>query len=774
MQMKYGCSAVILIAAAALSVFFPATALFSGNGFLVSYISLPESRKMLLEIGILFLLLLFSFLVFRTRIGRVISAAVIAAIFCWLHVVFLPMVVSAVYLGAILLLGRFLRRRVFCFGENADWPVDFLLGSSLTIAGFCLLSALGAGKPELLRGLFIGLGAALYLGYTKTLYRNAKGWLLADAEADEERSAGRKLYVRQRLIPAFGASFVLTMILIQAGRMNIALDFDTLWYGVRSQYILAGGQGIYENPGLVGMVYVYSKGFEVLTLPLCDLASYSYLLFFNLWLTVMGLAVIFRIAAAFIGRSFSGLAVILASSIPGIMNMGISAKPDIITWLLQLMMLEFFFRYVNHQRERNERQPVWQLILLLGAYLLSLTMKPTSLVFSTALLGMMGIYLLATRRFSALAPLRHYAALLFPAAALIGIWGRTMMITGMPVTSVFTSLLARLGFQMKYPFATTPLPQNYQEESHLYVLLRRLGQMLLAPRGEDMGHVIIAWGSSLIFFMLIVIAVLSLGRWLYRREKKAADTAFHVIFWPFLAVNLVSLTMLYQVDGNYFMLLYSLLILAFCAVLSKSEKTGEKLRNVAFLLLVPILAFNLLITAQTNWAWSSGFSQIQLVHKGRINHEALQQERMITSGNAGIWQILAADPGTRVVAFGNHPFCLQFPCNVQSYKDITAPWGNVDLVESTESFEEYLNYAGTDYIYAEKGYIGPESWEWSYELLRSLIAEGRLTDFVFEYGNVLARVTWQTLPEEEARQNLESFDEQYQIYRPMEAEGEIQ
>ena len=42
---------------------------------------------------------------------------------------------------------------------------------------------------------------------------------------------------------------------------------------------MAGGTGLYENPGLVGMVYVYSKGFEVLTLPLCDLASHSYLTF---------------------------------------------------------------------------------------------------------------------------------------------------------------------------------------------------------------------------------------------------------------------------------------------------------------------------------------------------------------------------------------------------------------------------------------------------------------------------------------------------------------
>ena len=66
--------------------------------------------------------------------------------------------------------------------------------------------------------------------------------------------------------------------------MNIALDFDSLWYGVRSRYVLDNGNGIYENMGTIGIVYTYSKGWEVMTLPLANLPSYSFLLAFNLWL----------------------------------------------------------------------------------------------------------------------------------------------------------------------------------------------------------------------------------------------------------------------------------------------------------------------------------------------------------------------------------------------------------------------------------------------------------------------------------------------------------
>ncbi len=80
-----------------------------------------------------------------------------------------------------------------------------------------------------------------------------------------------------------------------------------------------------------------------------------------------------------------------------------------------------------------------------------------------------------------------------------------------------------------------------------------------------------------------------------------------MIFWPFLAVNLISLVMLYQVDGNYFMLLYTFLVLIACRKLSGLAQKSAK--GLVILLLVPLLGFNILLTAQTNWAWSVGFQR---------------------------------------------------------------------------------------------------------------------------------------------------------------------
>lgn len=773
------------------AVLIPVKTLFTGNGFFADYIHFTELKRMYVEIAILAVLIFGGLALLKRGRSRMYWLTAVVLVFSWIHVVFLPMVVSAVYLISLLAIGRFLRKRVFFRGTVWERPyfsfyMDFLFGASFAIVVYCLLSALGVGKIAWMRLIVYALGvAALGFDFSSISCQCIMGWQtlswMLDGRDKVSVQAGsgvsREIPRRVRRAWTLAAGWCALMFLIQVGRLNIALDFDTLWYGVRSQYIVAGGTGLYENPGLVGMVYVYSKGFEVLTLPLCDLASHSYLTFFNLWLAVLGIGAMVWNAVLLTGNRKQEtekkltyhsvlpgiMAAVLTVSVPGIMNMALTAKADLITWLLQLIMLGCFFQYI-HVYENH-----W--IFLSGAagsYFLSLTMKPTSLVFSTAVFGMMGLYLLwfwfhergaATDLFHHL--VRLIGSLCLPFGALVGIWARTMKITGMPVTSVFTSIFAWFGFKMKYPFATSELPQNYQEESTLHVLARRIWQMLMQPQGEDMGHVILAWGTSLMAVLIVMLVI-------YGIFSKRGDEQSHiwnaalVIFFPFVIVSLISLSMLYQIDGNYFMLLYSMLILGVCRAMVYFKKIG--FYPLASKCLAPLLVLNLIVTAISSWAWTAGFSEIHLLNKGRVNHRAQEQARMEEKGNTLIWQEVSQDPENRVIAFGTHPYCLQFPCNVESYKDITSPWGNVELVNSPEAFETYMAYAKTDYVYAEAGYLGPGSWEWSLDLLRELIHSGSLTDLFFENGNMLARVSDTAVPEEEAQNNLEMFEREYLFY----------
>lgn len=775
MKVKSGIIAALLILAALLSLIIPFQVLFTGEGTYAWQVRQPESISMLIETALLFILLGSVFFLIRSRTIRLSAAAAICIGFCWLHVTFLPMLVSGLYVGYIILAGRFVRTRLLKVSIPYGVFADFLVGSSLVISEFCLLSAFRIGSIPVLRGVSLIQGAVLYVWLLYDCFLSVKG---KKGIKRPEAFLKRQETSASRFIPAVLLTFLTVMVLIQIGKMNITLDFDTLWYGVRSEYVLNNGNGIYENPGLVGMAYVYSKGLEVLVLPLSDLVSHSYLLFFNVWMAVLGLMAVYRIARFYMGEHDALLAAALVSGVPGVMNMSISAKPDIITWLLQLIMLIYFLSYLeavvlqkmkSHKEEvasgttsrkkTPSRDSVVLLILAAAAYLLSLTMKPTSLVFSTAVFGMAGLFLIFTKRVCLKAPFRHWLLLVPSAAALIGIWARTMIITGMPVTSVFTSIFEKLGFQMKYPFATGSLPQNWQEESNFSVLTRRLYQMLLAPEGKDMAHVVFAWGTSLLFFFLVCILVFNVCRILRRQKQEVFSSFAHTVFWPFLAVNLTSLVMLYQVDGNYFILLYTLVLIAACATLSRLSEAGIK--KLCLLLLVPMMAFNTLMCAATNWAWSMGFSAVQPVNAGQVNHELQQQEESIAKGNTNIWEVLAADSGNRVIAFGEPPASLGFPCIVQSYKDITSPWGNVELVNSPEAFEEYMNYAQADYIYAQAGYMGQESWGWSYGLLQTLIERGVVTNLMFENGNMLAVVNTEQR-DANGNENLKLFMEKYQ------------
>lgn len=773
--------ALFLLFLSVLCVAAPFAALFTGDGTYSWQFGDPATKKMMAEIALLFVLLSGFLLLGKRPAVRWGGTALVCLIFCWAHVIFLPMAVSALYLGYVFLAGRFVRTALLGQKDMEDgWMADFILGVSAVLCAFCLLSAFKIGSIAQLKLFSAVSGAALYLwaalsGGLRRAVCCLKGSFQRDGFQKNEFQKGG-LQGTNRILWSLLTAFLIVMVLIQAGRMNISLDFDTLWYGVRSEYVLDNGTGIYENPGMVGMAYVYAKGLETLALPLSDLASHSYLLALNLWIAAAGLMGIYRLAGLFMNRTWALAAAALSSCIPGIMNMAISAKPDVITWVIQIFMVYYMACYIKNRKFAL-------LALSGGAYLLSLTMKSTALVFSTAVFGMSGLYLLGRRLLSLRAPLRQWLLLAAPAGALTGIWARTMMITGMPVTSVFTSIFAVLGFQMKYPFATSGLPQNYEEASNLAVLLRRLFHMLLMPTGKDMGHVVFAWGSPLMLFLTgvcLAAALLMAADWKRKkaekgkgddREKKGKSDRSslalyaHVVFWPFLAVNLVSLVMLYQIDGNYFMLLYTGIIIGGLSLMAALKQTGHScfMRAVSWML-IPIMVFNVLMTAESNWAWSLGFSEIQWANKGRVNHEALQHEKMVQAGNEQIWNILAEDETTRVIAFGDHPGCLQFPCVVQSYKDITSPWGNVELVNTVEAFEEYMAYAQADYAYVEAGFIGEGNWEWSYGLVRRMIERGTLTDLVFEHGNVLARVDLDGVSSMETRENLRLFDENYITY----------
>lgn len=742
-----------------------------------------QQKPYLLMLGeslLLFGLLVLIFRLFSSARKRAAVAAVLVCIFLWLHQILLPIIASGLYIAWLWLFGHWLCRRILAHHSAPAAQVlsrafpgktfsrEFLTGSLSAICCFCLMSALGVGKIENLWIFIFDVTAILVLDWRfwkkeRAGLCQAMASLSAPKKARNKKSSSRK--------NALVLAALITLFCIQAGRMNISVDFDSLWYGVRSPYILNNGGGIYENLGTIGVVYTYSKGLEVLTLPLSILPSYSFVISFNLWLAGGVLLQTWQIGRLYLRKSSARLMVLFLASLPGLMNMTVTAKTDVATLYIQLVMLYELLCFLQ-----GERQALWY---ALGAFIFSWTLKPTAMVFSTAIMGMTILYLLFAHKLSLSCMLRpSRAALSSPILSLLalaGIWARTFFITGLPVTSVFSSVLTRLGFQMKYPFNAKAIPNNSAGVTAAEIIQNmgsRIYGVLFNPQGKDLDHVIIAWGSlSTWFFICICLAWPFLAKRRRTDSERTLDRCLNAIFLPLLTCCLISLTMLYQVDGNYFMLFYVLSVL--CAFRLAERLASLQAARIIRALSIPVILFSAVITTLTNWAWSMGFTPVSWAHQGYYPHQEENYRTMAAAGNGEIWEILAQNPRTRLISIGDHPQSLLFPCCAQSYREITkSAWGNPKLAENAENFTEFLEYAKTDYIYAQADYISLKNPAWN--LLCELITCGVLTPLCYEEGNMLAYVDSSAIhstPDEERQKLLEEFKEKYNAWTQEDESG---
>ncbi|MDR1765646.1 MAG: hypothetical protein LBR77_06100 [Lachnospiraceae bacterium] len=776
-------------------------------------------------------------------------------------------------------------------GYGLPWYLETTLGMAALIVVFCLMSLAGVGQIRHLQLLVVATGVLMWALNRRTEPRafgprafesRAFGPRAFESKAFGHRAFGRfadGLHALRNSSPWWVVACGLVFFL-HLGRMNLALDFDSLWYGLRSPYVLENGRGIYENLGNIGVVYTYPKGLEILLLPLSNLPSYGFILAFQFWTLVLTLGAVWVLGSRVLDRQWVPWLVALTLFVPGISGMCLSAKPDLMTLFVQLVMLVELLAAmsprpgagimawdksfvatdiaatspglgagimvarpsagrqgfsgagtvprpgsINDDRRAFSGSGFWgharigsaiHVVFAFGACVLTFAMKPTALVFSTAICGLwvclwawgfkapvdnesqpdpaaapqsaadadmeFGVY--RRRGFAAV-----YIALHLALLALV--WGRTFVITGLPVTSVFASLFTKLGFALKYPFDAATIPDfggSLGFGAWVIGALKRMAGFFICPVGEDMDHVILAWGSpGILFFFVVWLVYRFAGR---RRSRKAPADAVSVageqqvvplpgrsdlkapadgvsaagvrqaashpgrsdlkapadgvsaagvraglsgltfIAVPFMALNLYALLKLDQVDGNYFMLCYVLVILLGVAAAARA--------GLFKCLLVAMCVYNFFLLSLTNWAWVSSFTPIKLLHGGYFDHRGWVRERMEATGNGGIYNILAENPRYRVISVGEHPDMLLFPCNTQSYADISGYWGNVKLVYNTVLFERFLRFAQTDYIYLQGGFL--EESEWCLGLMRYLVEYGVLRDVVYENGNVLARV----------------------------------
>ena len=697
---------------------------------------------------------------------RALGLAAGIVLFTWCHRIFLPLAVSGIYMAVLILAGRQLLR-LFLEERQLSAPIPFLqrtsmclvLGSALWMVLVCLVSLTGHGGLMLWRGLAAVMALTAVVLEILWGRRNKQvltgAWLKAvKNSADKGRS--------ESMAQAALLAFIITMVLIQAGRMNIELDYDSLHYGLRSAYVLDNGKGIYENLGMINLVYTYSKGLEVLVLPLSGTPTYGFVLAFSLWCTVGILLLAADIVGRYCGQVKGILAAAILAAIPGIMNMAATAKSDNITLLHQLIIYDFicFALWDGKQgKKSSSAKNIPWLSMAVSTYLLTLVYKPTALVFSTALGGVALVCLFLTRRLR-VGDRRGFCLLLIPGAAAAGLWYRTWLLTGVPVTSIFAGFFEKAGCRVKYPYTFNHVigdPSALTAGEKCSRLWSRVWGILFAPVTEDMAHVIIAWGTGIVTVFLVIWLAVSWKAG--RRGLRHPLNLFDCILIPVLALgSLASIYTLYQVDGNYFILFYAVLVIS-AQRMGWGQNWGPAVRRSLSLVLVLFFAVNTAVTCTTGWAGVPGFTPVSLRHMGYYDHRREMLDRRAREGSLTLSCMFT--PRSRVLAFGRHPRVLDLPCSVQSYYDVTGSGGNVYLVKRLAYFEEFLRYAGTEYFFVEAGYLAGQ--DRALQMIEDMIAEGSLSDIHYEWGNMTARVTLDAGPPDDSQQALEEFRENYSM-----------
>ena len=616
-------------------------------------------------------------------------------------------------------------------------------------------------------------------------------------------------------------AFALPFFILQMNRSNVALDYDSLRYGLRSAYVLFP-EGFFSAHGQINSVYSYPKGLELLTYPLNYLPGYGFLLSFSLW-TYLVLALVFGLLLFHFqkNRKKLYLGILCFFLLSSVGNMSLTMKTDLFTLLLQLSALYFFLKGKRLQ----------SCFLLFFSY----SFKPTAVVFSTLL----GIVFLLTMLLEFLGKSntktntkenlninantginsntnhntiqakgeKWTSELPFVLFSLVYtglITLRTFLITGLPFSTTFTGIFKAIGFHVNWPFnldAHVDYSGELSFSESAFSFFRRLFSFLFYPVGEDMEHVAIAW-SGVLFPLILLFAIwqcFSLGRKcllgrnslpggnsLLGRNSSSGREAFlcrgsddaspwdylplSLSFLVIMAFSLLSFVMLWQIDGNYYILWESLaLLLCFSGgnlqennlqeenaqknlqeerpqeenaqknlqeerLQEENTQKGLMKTNTAgskgFILLLkaffffPFYLAAFLSTITTSWAGAVGFTPIDLANKGYYDHALVELENQGEKGSLPAFSEMAKNPRHHVLAFAETPECYRIPCNVQSITDVEGSGGSPGLYDSPLYFAWFLKWSDTDYVYLEQSFLHDEREERAREMLLQMAEEG--------------------------------------------------
>lgn len=630
----------------------------------------------------------------KKRTTRILLLALVVLVFSYLHVFLLPFIAGILYAIMLWMTGNLLCR-LFAKKYSNHSLACFLMGMAGIIVLVAVCSLLKIGTPRKLRIVYV----VVFILEAICLRRDLIAGVRSLFTEKEEPVPGT-----HRLLNALFLAVTVTAFMIQVGRANIALDYDSLWYGVRSNDILAPCEGIFDQLMTTGCVYVYSKAIESLSLAFSFQSTYSFVYAVNLMFTAMVLYGAYLTVRVSCSRSKALFAVMCCAVTAGIMNMGSTAKPDVSTLFVQVVMV-YYAMCALKDRDGTA------LIVSLTAGIFSFAFKPTSIVFSGVVLAVIVIMAIV---YKVKTHLRDWLALLPPTVAALFLFARSYVLTGVPLSLFGQGLWDMLGFTYQYPYAGRETMSSSLSEvlgtPLLWERLERLIHVLFYPNTEGTDHIIIAWGGMLfiVVWLAIVVCVFAHPVRTWNRMKENGIYAFSLVSLAIVsAVSVGSMMLLDKPDGNYFMLMY---LLTFTHVCLELGYMSGKMHLGYSVGVIPLALCGVLMCLVSHWSWALGFTPVQLQNPGVYFHiedtnryyQQLQIDELCN-------ELQAQEKEPRVMIFSSEiPRLLDIPAVSDSWLDLVY-WGNGKLAESPEELCRYFATADMKFLLVQRSYLTNET-----------------------------------------------------------------
>ena len=645
---------------------------------------------------------------------------VVGCFFCYLHVMFLPMFVAASYFLLTVLTGLFFVEIAGGDYGKEKLLISYFLGMLLMTVLYAILSLFKIGS---IRNIQIADSILLIILLI---------WFCKREKSYSGKSFWEKCYVTKATY--FKTIVIMLFVMLAVGRANNSLDYDSVWYGLRSAYALDNQTGIYDNLKLVGCVYTYPKGLETYLLPLSGFDSYGFFYAGNIIFMIVILYIAYKISRLFLDSEKALWTVVFLSAIPGIMNMSITAKTDILTLLVQLLGIYFLLLFFKEKKEIYVG-------MIISTYIFAQTLKTTAIIFSTTIL-MVAVFVCIVYKVKPIIGEKSIYLIILSVIDLGFIWYRTYLLTGIPATSVWGKAFRLFGMTDKYPYASGQISQfrseNLFSAQVIEATLVRLKEFFFAPNSADTDHVIIAWGTTLCTFLFCVVvldSILNLKIVIRKVKKSSAACCLGLLFIGEFLGCVMSLWLLSKPDGNYFMLYYAAdIIIGTIYIYHETFQRDVFNKKVVTGVLIAFLPVNIVFTGAITWAWTGQLSEIDFVNRGYFNHKEQFKSMMNESGCINIYDMVTEDTTNKLLVFGTHPDVERFPCVVESELDVGF-WGNQELLSSCENFMKFVEYAEYDYILIFPDYVQKDSQ--SYMNLSYLIDNGMIKSAINENNYVL-------------------------------------